>query len=158
MEKTVKLNAITQILWRSILSGLLYEISYQAALALRWKTIEETCSFIIAAVIGVIIAFIIRQHSILREFIAVLGGLLSAFIFNAISVHLNIPWKILVYFQPEMAAIGHATINEGLTVSFVTLGYLLVSFCTFFITLIILSVVFYLSDNTRHSGPSEESF
>ena len=131
----MKRKAAFEIAWKSVLCGFLYELFYQLALALRWITITETYSYIVAAVIGVAIALIICQRTALQTFIATLCGLASALVFEIIANRLDLLWKILVRCMPDMEVFGHTTINERMSIMVVFLGYTLISFSTFLITI-----------------------
>ena len=144
-------KAVYQIAWKSVLCGFLYECFYQLALALRWITKEEFYSFIAAAFVGIVIALIIKQGKALKNFIATISSLGVAFIFHFIAIRLNIPWKILTYFDPVMEEIGYTTANEGITILFVTGGYLIISLIFYLATLGIMSMI---SSNKKSLEPS----
>ena len=146
-------KAIYQIIWKSILCGFLYELFYQLALALRWMTGGEGYSFIAAAFAGIIIAMIIKQDKAMSTFITTISSLGLAFVFNLIVIRVGIPWKIITYFDPVMEEIGNTTANEGITILFVTGGYLLISFIAFLAALGIRSVT---SSNKNLQEPSKE--
>lgn len=117
--------------WRVILSGFLYELFYEIALALRWITIKEKYSFIIAGAVGILIAIILGSKNTFKLLPATLLGLLSAFVFHVASLLLDIPLKVLFYCDPFMKEVGHFTVNENITAAFVTVGYLLISLIAF---------------------------
>ena len=148
----MKRKALYNIIWKSVLCGFLYEIFYQIALALRWMTKAEGYSFIAAAFTGVIIALIIKQDKTIHTVITTISSLALAFMFNLIAIRLSIPWKILTYFDPFMEVIGHTTANEGITILFVTGGYLIISFIVFLATLGIRSMV----SNKKMTEPPNE--
>lgn len=132
---------VRKLIWRAVLSGFAYEVFYQLAMAFCWITIAEGFSFLTAAIAGIIIAIIIRLKNTQKIFITTLLGLASALEFHLIVTHLDIPLKILFYFDPLMKEIGHTTINENITIMFVTAGYLLISLVIFIITIGVISMI-----------------
>ena len=146
-------KSVYRIIWKSVLCGILYEIFYQVALALRWMTKEESYSFVAAVFAGIFIAMIIKQDKTIHTVITTISSLVLAFMFNLMAVRLSIPWKILTYFDPYMEEIGHTTANEGMTIMFVAGGYLLISFVAFLAALGIRAMA---SNHKNSSEPSTE--
>ena len=149
----MKHKALYQIVWKSVLCGFLYEFLYQLALTLRWITKGEGFSFIATVFAGIIIAMIVKQAKTMHTIITTISSLAVAFIFNLIAIRLNMPWKILTYFDPLMEETRRTTANESITLLFVTAGYLLISFVVFLATL---SVKSLFSNHNISSEPSKE--
>ena len=116
-------------------------------------TKAESYSFVVAVFAGTIIAVLIKQNKTIHTVITTISSLALAFMFNLIAVRLSIPWKIQTYFDPYMAELGHSTANEGITILFVTGGYLLISFVAFLATLGIRAMA---SNHKNSSEPSTE--
>lgn len=120
-----------QKLWRSLAAGLIYELGFELALALRWLTVREVYSFLLAGLIGIVIAVLLRAKNPLRLLPATLLGLAAAVVWHELAVWLDIPLKIIFLCDPFMREIGYFTANEGITMTFILAGYLIISLLTF---------------------------
>lgn len=123
-----------------MICGLIYEVLYQVALALRWITTHEIYSFIIAGVAGLTIAVLVAFNRYFKPLRSTLFGLGFAFVFHLITGVLDVPLQIIFICDPFMKEVGHFTVNEGMTIGFVTVGYLFFSLLTYLASLGLISL------------------
>lgn len=120
---------------KSILSGLIFQLFYELALAVTWITHNGPRSFLLtAAGAGIIIAFILCGQKIGWLVFSVFLGLLSAFFFYCLSLWAGASIQVWHYCVPEMQKFEDFTRNEAFAGMILTPVYLITSCFLFLVT------------------------
>ena len=103
---------------------------------MRWATVEDWPSFIIAAVVGALIAVIIKKGNEEKSLSITFLALFFSYIFNLIPERAGISDRIFMYFTE----LEYMARNDRLTAGYITLGYLILSLVSFALVISIVAI------------------